>query len=314
MRTIGGKRCIIGEGPIWNEKEGQLYFVNGLENEICSWKPQTGALTVRSVPVGASAIAFDKKNRMIVSRTDGVFILNPDDTTEPLYDTGKYRFDYANDMKVGPDGRIYVGTQSTGRLGLSDRFDGKLFSIDRQGNVRTLLTDLALSNGMDCSMDETRFYHTDSDKNVIREYEFDKDSGEIRYTGREVTVPGVDGFTIDRRDRIISAAGVWLSLRDRHQNYGNHREGSRSDIRSGKLHFPGGKYGRLGGRNSHLRRRSCQRRRCRSYLSGKTAHRRQAAVFIRIKRGNDKIDKRDDHGHKTLRRPRRRRHTYHGVF
>ena len=205
MKKLCEKRCIIGEGPYWNERDKTLWFTNGFADEICSVNMETGEHTVRSVPGGVSAFAFDWNNRMIVSRYDGVFYLAEDGTMQPLYDTSKYTLQYCNDMKVGPDGRIYVGTQSTMRLCLTDRLDGKLYSIAPDGTVRTLLDGLILSNGMEWSVDEKRFFHTDSDTHIIREYAFDKESGDISFTGREVHVQGVDGFTIDRKDRILAA-------------------------------------------------------------------------------------------------------------
>lgn len=207
MKKISSdKKCNIGEGPIWNDNEKLMYFVNGFDDEFCTLDLVTGEVVTRKVDVGVAAIAFTKDYRMIVSRPDGVFILNEDDTTEKLYDTDKYDLKYANDMKVGPDGRIYVGTQCTKRLGLSDRIDGKLVSIDRNGNVRTLLEGLILSNGLDWSPDKERFYHTDSETKIIREYDFDIKSGEISFTGREVNVFGADGFTVDRDGYIYAAS------------------------------------------------------------------------------------------------------------
>ena len=204
MELISHKKCMIGEGPIWNDRKGLLYFTNGIEKEFCQLDLQTGALTVCSIDPGATAIAFDEQDRMIVSQPDGVFLLEGD-TRLPLYDTAKYRISHANDMKVGPDGRIYVGTQSEKRKKLSDRIDGKLYSIDANGTVRVLLDGLLLSNGMEWSMDETRFYHTDSDTRIIKEYLFDRASGDITPTGRELYVPGVDGFTIDQNDDLYIA-------------------------------------------------------------------------------------------------------------
>ena len=205
MKLISNKRCIIGEAPIWNDKENVMYFTNGFGNEICMLDIYTGELKVRPVDGGVAAIAFDKDNRLIVSRYDGVYYLKNDNTMESLYDTAKYHISYANDMKVGPDGRIYVGTQSGKRCGVSDKVDGKLYSIDSSGRVRVLLDGLILSNGLDWSMDEKRFYHTDSDTHIIKEYDFDKESGDIAFTGRQVRVDGVDGFTIDRADYILAA-------------------------------------------------------------------------------------------------------------
>ena len=197
MKILFDKRCNIGEGPIWNEREGKLYYTNGGGGkELCIYDPKTEALTVRALPFGVAAYAFTKKNELIVSHAGGVDILNPDNTLSPLYDKSRYDIRYSNDMKVGPDGRIYVGTMSKKRKGVSEEIDGKLYSIDAGGNVRILLDGLRLSNGMEWSLDEKRFYHTDSDTGIIKEYFFDKASGNIEYTGRKVHVPGVDGFTI----------------------------------------------------------------------------------------------------------------------
>ena len=198
-------RCVIGESPVWNQKEKILYFTNAKGNEICKFNIYTGELKIRPVNVSVAALAFSKKNRLIVSRDDGVFFLNEDNTIEELYNTSKIKIERGNDMKVGPDGRIYVGTQSGKRAKVSKNVDGKLYSIDKYGNVRVLLDGLSLSNGLDWSIDEKYFYHTDSDTNIIKEYSFDKDRGDIKFTGRAVEVNGVDGFTIDNKNNILSA-------------------------------------------------------------------------------------------------------------
>lgn len=199
------KRCIIGEGPIWNEKEGLLYYVNGWGNEICALELAT--CRVRTRPVAAAAIAFSADGRPILSRADGVFSLEEDDSLTSLYDREKYEILYGNDMKVGPDGCVYVGTQSGKRMGVSNKTDGKLYRITPDGEVTVLLDGLILSNGLDWSMDENRLYHTDSDTKMIREYAFDKKTGRVAYTGRELFVPGVDGFTVDKEDKLI--VGAW---------------------------------------------------------------------------------------------------------
>ena len=205
MNIICDKKCIIGEGPIWNTMEQKLYFTNGMGNEICMLDIYSGNLEVRPLDFGCAAFCFSKNNELIVSTDEGVFILNDDNTTLPIYDTDKYNLKYCNDMKVGPDGRIYVGTQSSKRKGVSGKIDGKLYSVDKYGNVLVLLDNLMLSNGLEWSIDEKRFYHTDSDTQIIKEYNFDKKSGEILYAGKEIKVPGVDGFTIDKNDDLLVA-------------------------------------------------------------------------------------------------------------
>ena len=206
MRILSKKRCLIGEGPVWNPFEHKLYHVNGFgENEIRIIDVENGDESVRKLDFSVAAIGFSQKGELLISCQDGAFILNDDNTRSPLYDRGQYEIKYGNDAKVGPDGRFYVGTQSSKRFGAGNEIDGKLYSIDKDGKVKVLLDGLLLSNGFDWSIDEKRFYHTDSDTGIIKEYDFDKQNGEICFTGRQVCVPGVDGFTIDQNDMLYVA-------------------------------------------------------------------------------------------------------------
>ena len=208
MKILSKKRCNLGEGPIWNEKEQKLYYTNGYgANELCIYDIKTETLNIRKLPFGAAAYAFDIENRLIVSHAGGVHILNDDDTLTPIYDNEIYKIEFANDMKVGPDGAIYVGTQSRKRKKLSDDIDGKLYRISPNGEVSVLLDGLLLSNGMEWSIYETKFYHTDSDTQIINEYNFDKSNGAITYSGRQIAVPGVDGFTIGKDGYLY--VGCW---------------------------------------------------------------------------------------------------------
>ncbi|MEE0946353.1 MAG: SMP-30/gluconolactonase/LRE family protein [Acutalibacteraceae bacterium] len=205
MKILSEKHCIIGEGPVWNEFNNKLYQVNGFAKEILQIDISLNEVKTQKLPFGVSAIAFSKSGQMLVSCMDGAFILNSDCSRTPLYDTQKYEIRFGNDAKVGPDGRFYIGTQSSKRVGLGQETDGKLYSIDKNGEVKTLLDGLILSNGFDWSMDQKRFYHTDSDTQIIKEYCFDKEKGEISFTGRKVRVDGVDGLTIDQNDYLYVA-------------------------------------------------------------------------------------------------------------
>ncbi len=207
MLCISDDRCIIGEGPIWNEKDNLLYFVNPRDTEIRTIDLKTNELKKHKCPIKVSAIAFDEDYNLIVSTPKGVFRLIDYSRLENIYDTNKYRLENCNDMKVGPDGRIYVGTQSSARLGISADINGKLYSIDKNGEVNILLDNLKLSNGLDWSMDGKKFYHTDSDTGIIKEYYFENNCEELKYTERFVEVAGVDGYTIDKNNLLY--VGCW---------------------------------------------------------------------------------------------------------
>lgn len=206
MRILSDKRCIIGEGPVWCEFDKKVWQVNGYGgDEIFCIDLKSGEQTVRKLDFGVAAIAFTEAGEMLISCMDGAFILNPDGSRVPLYDTEKYEIKYGNDAKVGPDGAFYVGTQSSKRLGMGDKIDGKLFRIDGNGNAKVILDGLILSNGFDWSMDEKCLYHTDSDTGIIKEYDFDIKTGDLSFTGRQLKVDSVDGFTIDQNDNLFVA-------------------------------------------------------------------------------------------------------------
>ena len=205
MEILSDKRCKIGEGPIWSEFDNKLYHVNAYEREVCCIDLETKERTDLKFDFAVIAMGFTKTGKKVISCKPGAFMVNDDNTRTLLYDGSKYEIRNGNDAKVGPDGRFYIGTQCGLRVGESDKIDGKLYSIDKDGNVKVLLDNLILSNGFDWSMDEKRFYHTDSATGTIKEYNFDKESGDISFTGREVYVEGVDGFTIDQNDHLYVA-------------------------------------------------------------------------------------------------------------
>ena len=74
--------------------------------------------------------------------------------------------------------------------------------------MKILLDGLALSNGLDWSMDETKFYHADTGSQLIKEYFFDRNTGEIAFSGRQVRVEGVDGLTMGR-DNCLYVSCAW---------------------------------------------------------------------------------------------------------
>ncbi len=205
MKILSPHKCIIGEGPVWCEYCSKLYYVNSYGNEICCVDLETEETVIRKLDFGVLALGFTKNGKMLISCQDGAFVLEDDGTRKPLYDMSRFKIEYGNDAKVGPDGRFYVGTQSSKRMRKGDAIDGKLYCIDKNGEVKILLDGLLLSNGFDWSMDEKRFYHTDSDTKIIKEYSFSKENGEISFTGRFVEIPGVDGFTIGRNDLLYVA-------------------------------------------------------------------------------------------------------------
>ena len=205
MRILKNKRTSIGEGPIWNEKEGLLYFVSGFESEICTYDPRCDEVRVYPQEVNVAAIAFAADGRMLVTRADGAFFLDcKSGACQPLYDES-IKILHCNDAKVGPDGCFYVGTQSERWRRVSDKADGRLYRITPSGEVSVVIDGLILANGMDWSVGGERFYIADTGLSKVLEYEYDLQSGAMRPTGRELPAAGADGLTVNQNDELLVA-------------------------------------------------------------------------------------------------------------
>lgn len=205
MKIITEKRAIIGECPIWNEKDGLLYYVCGAEKEICTYNPKNDEIFSYKQDIAVSSIAFTKDGRMIAAREDGVFFLDrKSGKTERLYDEST-SLTRLNDAKVGPDGALYVGSIGERWLKISEKADGKLYRISPEGKVNTLAEGFILSNGLDWSIDEKFFYLVDTGDSSVRKYEFDSKSGEISATAIVATVNGADGLTVNQKGEVLVA-------------------------------------------------------------------------------------------------------------
>ena len=85
---------------------------------------------------------------------------------------------------------------------------GQLFRVDASGDTVAVLSDRALSNGIDWSPDGRRCYHADSMLRRIDELRLDErgDVHDVREFARFSAMP--DGLSVDEE------GGVWVALWD----------------------------------------------------------------------------------------------------
>jgi sugar lactone lactonase YvrE len=109
----------------------------------------------------------------------------------------------ANDGRCDPQGRLWVGT-----VDRSGARRAKLFRVDASGDTVAVLSDRALSNGIDWSPDGRSCYHADSMLRRIDELSLDErgDVRDVREFARFSEMP--DGLSVDEE------GGVWVALWD----------------------------------------------------------------------------------------------------
>ncbi len=199
--------CTLGEGPVWDDRDQSLYWVDILESRVhrmaadgsfSSW--DTGQ------PVGA--VVPRASGGLVVAVRDGFMALDPaSGALTMLAEVEKDRPDNRmNDGACDRAGRFYAGTMA---------FDespeaGALYRLDPDLSVTTLLTGIGTSNGIGWSPDDRLMYYIDSQAHRVDVLDYDPATGRIggrrpfKAVGEGEVVP--DGLTVD------ADGGVWVAV------------------------------------------------------------------------------------------------------
>lgn len=198
----------LGEGVTWDTANQQLISVDILRGRVHRFDPRTGTVrtTVVDQPVGAAVPR--RRGGLALALRDGFAILDVD--AESVGFVAHVELDKPgqrmNDGACDPAGRFWAGTMCMQeRPGL-----GALYRLDPDGSVRTMATDVGISNGIDWSLDDTRMYYVDSLTQRIDQFDFDLDTGAIANRRPFAVIDPADGcpdgLTVD------AEGGIWVAL------------------------------------------------------------------------------------------------------
>jgi len=203
----------FGEGPVWDKRTKQLYWVDIIGNTIWKWKPGVGREVVLKPSGHANGMTFDKEGRLTVAgwcnRTIFRFEHDGSITTIASKYDGK-KLNSPNDIVVRSDGSTYW-TDSAGGLVIPGMVaqDVQRY-LDVQGvyrlapdgsEVQLAIPDCTYPNGLAFSPDEKLLYVNDSRLALIRVFDVAVDGsvgpGRLfhKMTGTESGV--ADGMKVD---------------------------------------------------------------------------------------------------------------------
>ncbi|XP_028254473.1 regucalcin [Parambassis ranga] len=201
--------ALIGEGPVWEESEQTLLFVDIAGRKIHRWSPtthqirsvDTGDMVGFAVPrssggyvagVGRSIVAVDWSTQMMTSLAE----VDEDKPNNRL-----------NDGKVDPVGRLVAGTMGKEEQPAQvQRKQGSLFSVTSDLTVTKHLSQVDISNGLDWSLDQRTLYYIDSLSLTVDAFDYDLHTGHLgnrRVVYRMEEGEGLpDGMTVDAEGRL----------------------------------------------------------------------------------------------------------------
>ena len=187
----------LGEGPVWDERAAELYFVDILGRSVHAYRPADGAHRRFAVDRFVGAVALREDGGLVLAAHD-VF-LTADRDGGRIQRLGHFAVDGTvvrfNDGKVDPHGRFVAGTM---HFGQSDEA-GALYALDGDARVRTLLEGVTVSNGLAWSADGSLLYYIDSPTKTIDAFDVHPETGALanRRAVARIENGSPDGMAID---------------------------------------------------------------------------------------------------------------------
>ena len=211
--VLGIGPAIHGEGPTWDAARQELLWVDIEAGQVRRATVSAGGgMTEVAVHRGGETVGF------VVPSSDGGWLLGADGGFTHLDPAGQSTVLVAldgegpaagtrmNDGAVDPAGRLFGGTMALDESPGA----GSLYRVDLDGSVRTVLTGLTISNGIEWTADGRTVYLADSGAGTVRAYDYDVATGEFGDSrvfldlGSDAGPP--DGLTMDDEDH------VWVAL------------------------------------------------------------------------------------------------------
>lgn len=194
---------LLGEGPVWDDRTGTITWIDILNGRV-HMLPSNGHVRTLQVGQMIGAVALREKGGYIAAIQEGfAFIDGTNGSVTKINDPESHLPDNRfNDGKCDEAGRFWAGTMS-----LHDKpGQGNLYCFDKSHQVRKVLSDVNLSNGLAWSSDSTMFYHVDSPIRQVSVFPFDLTTGAIGNQSFVFNTPEEDGYpdgmTIDSDNKL----------------------------------------------------------------------------------------------------------------
>ncbi len=201
-KIITDARCIIGEGPVWDDRKNIIYMTDIEGKRFRTIDYKTLVVEDRIMPEKIGFIFLGANDKIYCGAETGIFEIT-NGKFDPINKPYKFKGLRFNDGKVGPDGYVYGG-------GISRDFSAAFYVMDPEGNITELFDKVGNSNGLDWDEKKGLFYYTDTYKKTTDCFDFEG-KGKIsnRRTIINYTEGSPDGMTIDENGNLWTA--LWGS-------------------------------------------------------------------------------------------------------
>jgi sugar lactone lactonase YvrE len=194
----------VGEGPVWDDRTGELLWVDMTPGFLYRFDPFGGERGVLQVGGFLGSVALRRSGGVVLAMRDGLYSLSHGAAILcQVEEPGPPRF--LNDSICDSRGRLFVASVTDDELPDS----GCVYRVDPDLSIRKVVRGMTLANGMGFSPDERSMYVVDSRRYEVALYDYDSEAGRLSNGRVFVRTPeplGLpDGLTVDRD------GGVWVA-------------------------------------------------------------------------------------------------------
>lgn len=170
-------QCLLGEGPVWDDRAGLLWWVDVKAPAIHRLDPAGGSHQSWPAPDPVSAIALRERGGLVAAMKSGFAFFDPQDGAfEPIANPLAGRpGDRMNDAKCDRLGRFWAGSMDDAE----EAPTGDLFRLDPDLSWIRLPVGFVVTNGQAWSGDGRTFYFNDSAGRRIYAYGFNMAAGAL---------------------------------------------------------------------------------------------------------------------------------------
>jgi D-xylonolactonase len=207
ITPVADYACHTGEGPLYHPDENAVYWTDIPQGKLFRYDLATGqhAQVYEGEPVGGMTLQEDGSLLLFCARGAVKRRSRDGSLTTVLDEIPDERTTRFNDVWADPEGRVFCGTMPT-----KER-PGRLYRLDPDRSLHLLLEGIGCSNGTGLAPDGRTLYYTDTGKNEIYQFDYDRATGAITNQRVFVRVPREpgegypDGMTVDAEGFVWSA-------------------------------------------------------------------------------------------------------------
>lgn len=173
IQQLDVPQSVLGEGPVWSDRDGCLYFVDIVSHRLQAYWPEAGRHQAWDFDTYVGSLAECRSGGLILALGDRVARFDPRKgaaSLEELVALERDRpFNRLNDGKADPWGRFWVGSMRVAE----DAREGRLWCVSADGGARAVREGIGCSNSIAFDRARSRMYFADSMNGVIETADFD---------------------------------------------------------------------------------------------------------------------------------------------